>query len=204
MERGKFIVFEGGEGAGKDTQIDLLKEVLPADKFVFTREPGGTDLGVKLRALLLERTQTIDDTAEAFMFLADRAQHMAELIRPSLEKGAHVISNRSWLSLIAYQVYGRQQEYLLPFIESAHEHIYRDFEPDLVVFLDIEPEEGLARSKKRGKMNSIDRESLEFHKRVQQGFYKALEKTKNVKRIDASPSIEAIHNDVYSVVKKYV
>lgn len=202
--KGKFIVFEGGDGAGKDTQIDLLKKTLPAEEFLFTREPGGTDLGKELRHLLLESSYDIDDVAEAFMFLADRAQHTAKLIRPSLEKGVNVISNRSWISFVAYQIYGRQQEYLLPLIEFAHREIYKDLEPDLVIFLDIEPEEGILRSEKRGDMNSIDRAPLEFHRRVQQGFYTALNKAKKVDRIDAAGSVEDIHKRVYATVKGIV
>lgn len=199
---GKFIVVEGGEGAGKDTQIDLLKEKFSPEEVVFTREPGGTEVGKALRALLLDGTHPVSKNAEVFMFLADRAQHMAELVTPSLQNGQHVISNRSWISFIAYQVYGREQEHLLPLIEMAHKEIYKDQEPDLVIFLDVDPEIGLERTKKRGSMNVIDRAPLEFHKCVQKGFQKALENMQSVATIDASRSIEEVQEEVYDVVKK--
>lgn len=200
--KGKFIVFEGGDGAGKDTQIDLLKAELPTEQFVFTREAGGTPLGKELRRLLLSHEYPVSDLAEAFMFLADRAQHMAELVRPSLEKGLHVISNRSWVSLMAYQVYGGQQEHLLPLVNFAHEEIYQGQAPDAIIFLDVDPEVGLERSGKRGTLDRIEVASLDFHKRVQQGFYTALKKAKNVHQIDAMRPIEDIKEEVRGIIEE--
>lgn len=202
MVKGKFIVFEGGDGAGKDTQIDLLKTELPTEKFVFTREAGGTPLGKELRQLLLSHEYSTDKLAEVFMFLADRAQHMAEFVRPSLEKGLHVISNRSWISLMAYQIYGGEQQYLLPLVNLAHKEIYKDQEPDTVIFLDIDPTVGLSRSEKRGALDRIEGTSLEFHKRVQQGFHTALLSIKNVYRIDASQSVETVQKEARDIIRK--
>jgi dTMP kinase len=201
---GKFIVFEGGDGAGKDTQIDLLKSKLPAERVVFTREPGGTPLGKELRRLLLERKQPVDDAAEIFMFLADRAQHMAELVEPSVEKGLTVISNRSWFSFVAYQIYGRQQQRLLPLAELAFAEVYKNKKPDLIVYLDVPVEVGLARSAARGKMNALDKEPEAFHRRLRDGFERVFKDVENVWRVDGTRPIEEIHAEILPRIQSLV
>ena len=148
---GQFIIIEGGDGAGKDTQIDLLKEKLSGENVVFTREPGGTALGKELRKLLLEGPEPMVQEAEAFLFLADRAEHMAKVVEPAVAEGKHVISNRSWVSLVAYQVFGRNRPDMRKFIDAAHELVYKAVRPDLIVYLDITPEEGLKRAAARGR-----------------------------------------------------
>src|SRR5271165_6927320 len=104
--RGKFIVIEGGDGAGKDTQIGLLKREFTGEHFIYTREPGGTALGKVLRDMLLyESYGSLPLLTEVFLFLADRAQHVEEVILPALTAGKNVISNRSWVSMVAFQIY---------------------------------------------------------------------------------------------------
>lgn len=200
--RGKFIVFEGGEGAGKDTQIDLLKATVLGDQFVFTREPGGTPLGAKVRSILLDTTEEVSVEAEAFLFLADRAQHAATRIVPALESGTHVVSNRAFYSSIAYQVYGRVRFDLRPILDLAHEKIYAHSMPDLVVWLDLDPQVGLVRAAARGRMNRIDLASVETHERVRQGFAAQLEGKPNVLKIDATAPIEGIHHVILERIQK--
>ena len=109
--KGKFIVIEGGDGAGKDTQIELLKKDFP--DFIYTREPGGTPLGKVLREMVLHKSYgELPLLTEAFLFLADRAQHVAEVVAPALAADKTVVVNRSWVSMMAYQVYGREQFFL--------------------------------------------------------------------------------------------
>lgn len=203
---GAFIIIEGGDGAGKDTQIDLLKNTLPPEQFVFTREPGGTPLGKKLRALLLESPEPMVQEAEAFLFLADRAEHMAKVVKPALMAGKHVVSNRSWVSLVAYQVFGRNRPDMRAFIDEAHELVYKAVRPDLIVYLDITPEDGLRRAAARGAMNTMDSAGLDFHKRVYRGFQECLTQEAHVLTLDATRSIEDLHREiltrVYDVTKQ--
>src|SRR5262245_15222415 len=133
--RGKFIVIEGGDGAGKDTQIELLKKDFP--DFIYTREPGGTSLGKTLRGMLLHETHgSLPLLTEAFLFLADRAQHAYEIVAPAIAAGKHVVANRSWISMMAYQVHGREQYDLEDIIKTSVARIYRDCPIDLAVILD--------------------------------------------------------------------
>lgn len=194
--RGAFIVIEGGDGAGKDTQIDLLTKVLPPERFLFTREPGGTPVGQKLRAILLEGREAISDETEALLFLADRAEHMNTIVRPAIEKGTNVISNRSWLSLIAYQIYGRGRLDMLPLVNAAHDLIYRNTRPDLIIYLDIPPEAGILRTHHRGHKDAMEREQLAFHDRVHSGFAAELKKEPNAVMLDATKPPGDLHKKI--------
>ena len=144
--KGKFIVIEGGDGAGKDTQIALLKKDFGGEQFIYTREPGGTPLGQEMREIVLhEKYGTLPLLTEAFLFLADRAQHASEVIVPAVEEGKTVVSNRSHISMLAYQIYGRGQLELKPLVESAAQMIYHEAPIDLAIILDVPPEVGAAR-----------------------------------------------------------
>ena len=166
---GTFIALEGGEGAGKSTQIRLLQEWLQerGHEVVVTREPGATPVGAKIRALLLDpATGRLAPRAEAMLYAADRAQHVAEVIRPALERGAVVLTDRYVDSSLAYQGAGR---------ELAVEEVARlsswatgGLRPDLVVLLDVDPVVGLARA--GSSPDRIEAESLDFHRRVRLGF----------------------------------
>jgi dTMP kinase len=166
--RGVFVVFEGGEGAGKSTQLKRLAAVLEkrGHEVVVTREPGATPVGAKIRALLLDPTTSLSPRAEALLYAADRAQHVATVVQPALERGAVVLSDRYVDSSLAYQGAGRALA-----IEEVAELSRRatgGLRPDLTVLLDIDPAVGLARS--TGSPDRIEQESLEFHKAVRQGF----------------------------------
>jgi dTMP kinase len=172
--KGKFIVFEGGEGSGKDTHIELLKPKFP--DAVFTREPGGTKFGMEMRRMLLEwRESEIDALTELFFFSAARVQSMKEIVSPALVEGKTVFSNRWALGTIAYQVYGRDRLDLLDTARMAIKKAVGDDMPDLTIYLDIDPKVGLERVEARndGKTR-FDAESLAFHTRVRDGFLKHL------------------------------
>lgn len=164
---GLFVAFEGGDGAGKSTQAALLVSSL-RDRgldVVQTREPGGTEVGAAIRQLLLEPDSAIDAKAEALLFAADRAQHVAQVIRPALERGAVVVSDRFLASSIAYQGFARD---LGPKkIEEISAWATDGLFPDLTILLKVSPEIGLARAKDRNRMEA---ESTEFHLAVTEGF----------------------------------
>ncbi|MBW3640992.1 MAG: dTMP kinase [Actinobacteria bacterium] len=165
---GTFVALEGGEGAGKSTQLRLLEAWLleRGHEVVVTREPGATATGASIRALLLDPTTTLAPRAEAMLYAADRAQHVAEVVRPALERGAVVVTDRYVDSSLAYQGAGR---------ELAVEEVARlsrwatdGLRPDLVVLLDIDPVVGLGRAGQ--EPDRIEAESLAFHCRVRDGF----------------------------------
>lgn len=205
MSRGICIAVEGGDGAGKDTQVERIGEML-GDRAVVTRVPGGTPLGDQVRQIAVhESLGPISIPAEMFLFLADRAEQYEKVIRPALAAGKVVVSNRSWLSLIAYQVYARERYEWREFIDFFVSKLYGDMPLDLVIFLDLPPEEGLKRlHAKKSSLDSIESMPLEAHKRVHAGFLDALKHTPNAITIDASRSIEEVWKDVEKAVASVV
>ncbi|HEU4422232.1 MAG TPA: dTMP kinase [Pilimelia sp.] len=172
---GLFVVFEGGEGAGKSTQVNALAAALgtTGHDVVVTREPGATEVGARIRSLLLDGSgrggQAPAPRAEALLYAADRAHHVATVVRPALARGAVVISDRYVDSSLAYQGAGRT----LPVTEVLWLSAWATggLKPDLVVLLDVEPQVGFARVTSRGDgMDRLERESLAFHERVRYAF----------------------------------
>jgi dTMP kinase len=160
----RFIVFEGGEASGKSTQSTRLAERLGA---VHTREPGGTTVGRRLRELLLDaRTTGLADRAEALMMAADRAQHAAEVVRPALAAGRHVVSDRYVGSTLAYQGHGRglDVDALRRISAWATENLW----PDLVVLLDVPP--AVAATRAAGAPDRLEAAGADFHDRVARGY----------------------------------
>lgn len=205
---GLFIAIEGIEGSGKSSLIGGLRDALDSRGVALhcTREPGATALGLTIRSLLLApQEQKINPIAEVLLFFADRAQHVAEVIKPNLERGSWVLCDRFSYSTLAYQGYGRglNLETLLQISEFTTQGIA----PDLVVLLDLPAEIGLARAKQRsttvGQENSWTRfeaEELSFHTRIRDGFLQLA--SKDPERwlvVDAQQSPEHI---LESVLKK--
>jgi dTMP kinase len=166
---GVFVALEGGEGAGKSTQAELLAGWLTSlgCEVVLTREPGATAAGAKIRSLLLDpSTGGISPRAEALLYAADRAQHVAHVVLPALERGAVVVTDRYVDSSLAYQGAGRALE--VAEVARLSRWATGGLRPDLTLLLDIDPAVGLARIP--GAPDRIEQESLEFHQRVRQGF----------------------------------
>lgn len=168
MTSGFFIAFEGGEGAGKSTQTELLSKRLAGEGFtvVVTREPGGTPTAEKIRSVLLDPTITdMPDQAEALLFAAARADHAANLIRPALENGSVVICDRYLESSVAYQGYGRNLGGA--YIRELSEWATQGLLPDFTVYLDVPAQVSLDRRKGTDRMEI---QSLDFHMQTQQAF----------------------------------
>ena len=193
--KGLFIAFEGGEGAGKSTKTQLLTEWLEArgHAVLLTREPGGTALGKSLREILLDnKTGTIAPRAEALLYAADRADHVATVIRPALDKDFVVITDRYIDSSIAYQGAGRvlSPGEVARISRWASESLF----PNLTIILDIPAEIGLGRIKKKDRLES---EPLAFHERIRQEFLQlALMDPERYLVVDATQSVEQIHSAI--------
>jgi dTMP kinase len=164
VTRGRFIVFEGGEGSGKSTQAARLAERMGA---LLTREPGGTAIGAEVRRLLLStRTAGLDDRAEALLMAADRAQHVSEVIEPALQAGQHVVCDRYIGSSVAYQGYGRGLG--ADMVRAVSGWAAGGLWPDVVVLLAV-PDE-VSDERIGGARDRIEAAGVDFHRRVREGF----------------------------------
>lgn len=170
MARGRLIVFEGAEGAGKTTQIRLLAERLTAARISCTtvREPGGTPVGDAIRGILLHADEEITASTEALLFMASRAELIARGIMPSLDAGKVVLVDRFFLSTYAYQIFGRGLPE--PEIRAANRLATAGLVPDLTLLLDVPAAEGLGRADARGARDRMERSGDDFHQRVTNAF----------------------------------
>lgn len=168
--RGRFVVFEGPEGAGKSSQLLLLKERLLAAGIepLFTREPGGTPLGEAVREVVLDPRLKVDALAEFLLYSAARAQHVRDVIAPALAAGKDVVCDRFTAASVAYQGYGRGLD--LGFVAELNARVTGGLEADLTVLLDIDPAAGLARASGRAAHDRLEAAGLAFHRRVRSGF----------------------------------
>lgn len=172
-----FVTLEGIEGSGKSTLADLLAARLEGRRLpvLRTREPGGCTLGCRVRPLLLETTQELDDKTELFLFLADRAQHVTEIIRPALAAGVWILCDRYADSTIAYQGYGRGMD--VNMLQQLNDFATGGLWPDVTLLLDLPPKTGLERATSRNQAEGLtlaegrfEAEALAFHSRVRDGF----------------------------------
>ena len=211
--RGKFISLEGGEGAGKTTNLRLIETYLKNKNIdlIITREPGGTPLAEKIRNLLLEKNinnisnnnpEKFSEETELLLMFAARAQHLSHLILPALDAGKWVICSRFTDSTYAYQGGGRGVSFEK--IRILEKLVQGDLQPDISFYFDLPVEIGLARAKARGELDRIEQEQQDFFERVRAVY---LDRAKNYSRfhiINANQSIEKVAMDLENILEKFL
>jgi len=206
MSNGKFITFEGPEGSGKTTQIELLKQYLSkkGNSVITTREPGGERIAEKIRRILLSPQFSIEPVTELFLYAASRVQHVEKVIRPAIQKGKVVLCDRFADATMAYQSYGRK----IPkeVVKMINKLATSGLKPDLTILLDIDPGTGLKRARNgkgfyKGFADRIERESLAFHCRVRHGYLKlAKAEPKRIKVVKVREKIKDTQARIREIV----
>lgn len=194
ITKGRYIVIEGVEGAGKTTAIRSVKRFLTerAVDYIIAREPGATKVGESIRNILKTPniSEPLDARTELLLFYAARIELLAHIIKPALEKGTWVLSDRFELSSFAYQGGGRKIDSSV--IQVLSNFCVGDLQPDLIIFLDVPPAIGLERARARGKLDRIEQESIDFFMDVYNAYHLHLKKYDNVAIIDASLPISVV------------
>jgi dTMP kinase len=204
-----FISLEGIEGCGKTTQIRQLSSYLEqkGHPHIVTREPGGTAIGEKIRSILLDpASKDLVPTAELLLYMADRAQHINELIKPGLAEGKIVMCDRYFDATTVYQGFARGLD--TRFILDLHRVLFQDLKPDLTLLLDLPPRLGLARAwqeldsgSRCGTESRFEEEAIHFHEKVRQGYLElARLEPKRFKVIDASRPVHEVQSDIRGVL----
>jgi len=205
LTEGFFITFEGIEGSGKTTQINLLAEYLKNRGYdvLVSREPGGTPLGEKIRHLLLDpQYDSMDYRTEILLYAADRAQHVKEKIKPALKKGKIVISDRFADSNLAYQAAGRGLDYEI--VYQINDWVIDSTWPDLTFILDVDIKEGLKRARAQSfdaEGDRLEREVDDFHQRVRDAYLKMAEK-KRFALVNAGESVEEVRKNIENIISR--
>lgn len=193
-----FITLEGTEGSGKTTAIKGIAEVLRSEghDVLVTREPGGSNIGPKIREILLGG-DAVSPLAELLLFLADRTQHVEQVIRPHLAKGGVVLCDRFRDSTVAYQGYARGFDVAL--LEQLNDVATLSLKPDLTLLFDLDPEIGLARQTDKDR---LDLEPLEFHQKVREGFLEIMKnEPERVIRVDASLEPQQVQANCLEIIR---
>lgn len=197
LERGLFIVLEGPDGSGKSSIAEFMAEYLKEKGHVieFSREPGGTNIGEKIREIILDvDNDEMSNEAEALLYAASRAQHVSEKIKPTIDSGKDLICERFYYSSLVYQGIGRKLG--VDVVKSFNEFAIQGVYPDLVIFLDINPEKALNRKKEQGEWDRLEKEKLSFHEEVYQGYKEIISISPEIKVVDADRTKEEIYSDV--------
>lgn len=198
---GRFITFEGTEGAGKSTQIPIIKDWLMEQSInvVTTREPGGTDLSEKIRHLLL--TENMCTETELLLMFAARKEHIEQVIKPALNRGDWVLCDRFTEATYAYQAAGRALD--RQYIAYLESWLQGELKPNYTFWFDIEVTDGIARAKKRQALDRFESEQIEFFEKVRSGYSQlAIERPNQFIRIDAALSIDDITTQLKTALQK--
>lgn len=196
MKKGLFVVFEGGEGTGKSTQIHSLKAFLEKENFevLLSWEPGGTPIGEKIREILLSpSSKGMDARCEALLYAAARAEHVQKVLRPAIERGAIVLCDRYWDASRAYQGFARGLGFSS--VDQINFWATEGLFPDRVYFFDLDPQVGLARVNKRqdGRLDRMEQEKMDFHQKIRAAYqFIARQSPERYLQIDASQSVAAV------------
>lgn len=205
-KRGRFITLEGPEGAGKSTQLPRLTAWLEREGFevVSTRNPGGTPIGAQIRQILLDAAnRAMVPTAELMLYAADRAQHVAEVVKPALDAGCVVLCDRFGDSTLAYQGYGRGLDQAL--IRRLNDMATGGLKPDLTLLLDLPVETGLARVARSREVDRLETEAIAFHHRLREGYLEiAKAEPSRFAVVDATQDADAVHAALCDAVKRLV
>lgn len=199
--RGLFIVLEGPDGSGKSTMAEMIGDYYKkaGREIIFTREPGGTKISEQIRGIILDNNNSeMAYTTEALLYAASRAQHVAEFIKPNLEDGKVVISERYVYSSIVYQGIGRNLG--IQKVREINDFAINGLKPDLVLFFDIDPEKALNRKLSKGDSDRLENEKLEFHKNVYEGYKNIMEYYDEIISIDADKSADELFDDIKNII----
>mgnify|MGYP003546863576 FL=1 len=199
-----FITFEGPEGAGKTTVLQHIAQRMQHDDVLFTREPGGIDIAEKIREVILNKEHTaMHERTEALLYAAARAQHFFEIVKPALERGQHVVCDRFIDSSLAYQGYARGIG--MDAVKGINEFAIGEYMPDVTIFFDIQPEDGLARiaAAAERETNRLDVEGLAFHHKVYEGYQRVVkENPQRVRVVNANQPLEQVVADVWDILSE--
>ena len=204
----KFITFEGGEGAGKTSVIEALADDFRKKRydFITTREPGGIQIAESIRSIILDTKNTaMDGRTEALLYAAARRQHLVEKVIPQLTKGKIVLCDRFLDSSLVYQ--GIAREIGLEEVYTINSFAIDNCMPELTFYFDIEPEKGLARiaQNKNREINRLDKEKLDFHYKVREGYFKLVEMyPQRIVLIDADRPLIEVINDTKETIEQYL
>ncbi|MEH7376030.1 dTMP kinase [Neobacillus drentensis] len=200
MDKGIFITFEGPDGAGKSTIINMVAQEF--GNVLLTREPGGIDIAEQIRSVILDKENTaMDPRTEALLYAAARRQHLIEKVKPALAEGKIVLCDRFVDSSLAYQGYARGLG--IDEVSVINQFAIENLMPELTIYFDIEPELGLKRiNKNKGReINRLDLENLEFHQKVSTGYHLLIERFPDrIKSIDASGTVEEVFQETLKII----
>ncbi len=203
MKKGLFITLEGADGSGKSTQLEKIAQYLQENNldYIITRDPGGTELGCKIREILLNYNGDVSDNCELFLYLADRAQHIDMKILPAVQQGKIVVCDRHVDSTVAYQGYGRGLD--VEKINLLNNIVTQAIKPDLTLLFDVDTETASKRvGNNKDRLESL---SLDFHKKVRFGYLEiAKQEPDRVKVINANNDIETVFSDVVKIIEPLV
>ncbi len=202
-KKGLFISFEGIDGCGKTTQIELLKKYLIEKNYeiIVTLEPGGCDIGKKLREILLFNKGFVSDVAEMFLYLADRAQHIEEIVEKNVNEGRIVLCDRCIDSTVAYQGYGRKGN--IEQINILNDIATKGIKPDLTIIFDVDLE--TAQERVGNTKDRMEKEGFEFHKRVKEGYLEIAKKYPDrIKVINSNQKIDKVFSDLKEIIDKVI